>query len=166
MKNIEPIHIKTEDELKKSSGLEYTIRLGVGDIWKDGHGMNKDVYIRSCINAKDVEKYYKAGCKIVGFDLKEKVATEYEDRRIYKQHLDSLIIKGFELEKLDDYVDWGDEGDKVFGSAFLSVETFVEIFMFIVGLGFKEDCYCEYVWDFYFHDVPRIEIGGYGLFTK
>jgi hypothetical protein len=129
--------------------MQHTIQLVVGDPSGDGHERTSSLNIVCNLSSIELNKAYKAGTKLVGYDFSVKVACDYEDSSISKQKLEKLFqlgyAPGFEFE----------EDGK--GGYSLCTEDFFRIFLFICKLG-----YPNLKWK----KCPRqdtIFIGGYGL---
>jgi hypothetical protein len=134
----------------------HTIEMVIGDWSNDGHGMMDKYYINSSANHLELEKAYKVGVHIVGFDFSEVVCRNYEDSRIKDKHLEKLIEHGFKgelAECLEENNGYFDED-----------RDYVELYMFVVELGFKKYYQSELNWKFVMNNTPSINVGGYGLF--
>lgn len=130
------------------------INLNVGDRSGDGHDKREHFLIECNLDVAGVQKAYKKGVKLTGFDLSNEVAAEYEDCRISHEQLKRLRELGYEGELFDEkHMD-----DEVNGPAMDGLE-FAHIYMFFVWLGNK-----DVVWEFVDARNASIDIGGYGLF--
>lgn len=129
--------------------MNSSITLVVGDWSGDGHDKTENIFIKCNRSIDEVNEAYKAGTKIVGFDLVDSLCEEYEDRRIPIEAVTSLQDNGIEI-------DWDDEVDPDVGVNIYH-EEFVEIYLAIVKLGDPDFKYER-------QSPPVINIGGYGLF--
>lgn len=126
------------------------ISLIVGDWGMDGHGMSESFVYESNLTQKLVSKAYEDGTLIVGFNLTEDVASLYEESNIETEKLNKLKSLGFS-EQLS-Y-----ESDGKDGVHPISVEDYVDMWLFIVKLGNPKFVATEV-------ENEKINIGGYGLF--
>ena len=140
------------------SNLVYTITLVLGDWSHDGHSISHNEYIKSNIPPEQVENAYEIGKKVIGVDLVENVAAEYEDGSLrfedFKKFIDIGFLNfGFELNE-DDLKNLEKEED----IEYMGTDLFVALYLFTVHIGndkFKYEISEE---------VNSINIGGYGLF--
>lgn len=132
-----------------------TVQLVTGDPSADGHGKTETILVKTNLSAALLQKAYKKGSKVVGFDFNGNVATDYEDSVIPERYLDSL--KHFNLldEELASELN---EGDDYYLDG---PEEFASIWLGIAKLGNPALEY-EIVEPDY---ENQIEIGGYGLFN-
>jgi hypothetical protein len=132
----------------------YNIELVLGDWSRDGHNQTESFMILSSLDCGSLERAYKKGSKLVGFNLSEQVCHGYEDNEIDNDHLDKLISLGFNASILEQY-----EYCKYTNVPIqLSTNDFYMIYMFIARLGNPELKYESL-------DSESINIGGYGLFN-
>ena len=123
------------------------IVLTVGDWSNDGHGRSADVTIRCSHNVNDLEDAYKKGCKILGFDVEDEIARNYEDNILHKHHFEAFKRHGLEWN-------WdGDDGEEIY----LDANAYAELWLFAAKLGNKDLTY-EVM------SPDGINIGGYGIF--
>lgn len=125
------------------------LKIIVGDWSKDGHNQTEEFTIESSLNEKQLWKAYEAGTKIIGFNLVEDVAHDYEDDMLSLEKINLLKDHGY--ENLD-----GDE-DMEEGIS-LYPDFHLDIFLFIVKLGHPSFEYKEL-------EAAELHIGGYGLFS-
>lgn len=134
------------------SELKHVINLVVGDWSHDGHGKTQLVTIRSSLSGTEIEEAYKNGVKIIGFDLIECVAANYEDSGIDAEYERKLRAAGVDLdstvEKTYDRTEWS-----------LWTDSYAELYLFFVKTGNP-----DFKFEFLNHDESNINIGGYGLF--
>ena len=134
----------------------FAITLVIGDWSTDGHGRVERVHIVTNRTESGLRLAYKKGATIVGLDLTAEVAHEYEDSTLRVDALRKLVEAGYPITRLDD-----EEGNEIFAdSEYLSPEEFAEIWLFIARKG-DPDLEVEIV-----QEGPRINIGGYGLFSS
>jgi hypothetical protein len=138
--------------MKSKMSLNNTISLVLGDWSSDGHGKTDTITLKSNLSRTEVVAAYEAGTKTLGFDFIEKVADEYEDGSLRNPELEILLSHGLNLKDvgIEDEVD-EDEGVSLW------VETYANIYLFIVKLGNKD-------FEYEFCGSDSIQIGGYGLF--
>lgn len=137
------------------SKLKHVVNLVVGDWSRDGHGHSDNVTIRSTLDKAAISKAYQKGTEIVGFNLSDEVASDYEDSRIRGDELKKLRAAGY-TEPFDDEYPEGEEGEYG-GTGLLDPETFVELYLWIAQKGNSALQY-EVI-------DASIEIGGYGLYS-
>lgn len=152
-------------EEKPVAALEHDITLVAGDWSHDGHGMTDNIFIKSNLTHKQIEKAYKAGAKKIGIDLVEDVCEEYEDTRLPEDLFMKLEETGFDVQSLHPYLDtkWSEEELEDIRSGQEDVhlygDKFAEIYLHFCKIG-NPDFQYEIVSD----SAPRIHIGGYGCF--
>lgn len=143
--------------------LIHKITLVLGDWSNDGHGKTELFTIDSNLNTKEVLRAYKKVSKKLGFNFIEDVCADYQECSIYKEHIKILIQNGLKLETvfLDDWalkeareVLESDGDDDIS----LWTEPYIEIFLFIVKLGYPGFEYNHA------KSNQHINIGGYGFF--
>ena len=128
----------------------HTITLVMGDPWNDGHGRSRDFTIECNLDPIQLRDAYKAGCEILGFNIEDEIARNYEDNKLEKR-----FAKRFQELGLD----WNWEGDKPIT---LDTDGYAELWLFAVKLGCKQTFGCDFT---YTEVHPHtIEIDGYGLF--
>jgi len=125
----------------------HIISLEVGDGSGDGHSMTQVVVIESNLSHKNLQEAYEKGSKIIGFDLKKKVACEYEDRVISEEYLEILASHNIQVKWQDEY----DEKERELWS-----NTWVYLWLDIAKLGNPSLEYKEM--------TDTLTVGGYGLF--
>lgn len=137
----------------ETDGLLHVTNLTMGDWSYDGHNQTSVKTIVSNLSTKQIEEAYKAGTKIVGFDLTKDVARDYEDTELPSEFADMLRKHGFDVDsEIEKHVD--EENGFI-----LWIDTFPKIFFFIVKLGNPDFRYAEA------EQKQNINIGGYGLFS-
>ncbi len=121
----------------------------VGDWSGDGHEKTETIVFCSNLGPKEINNTYKAGAKVIGFDLIDDVAVDYEDNILRKEHSDQLLVSGFDLSSFE-------SGDKD-GEFYLYKEDFFKIWIYFLKLGDA---------NFKFSTINTFEvtIGGYGFF--
>ena len=131
--------------------MHHIIELVVGDWSGDGHCQTATHSIRSNLSKKEILYAYEKGQKISGIG---EICTEYEDALLSKEALEKLLSLGVPVEIFNDEI----EED---GIAYISVDEYVFIYLFIAGLGEP-----HFKYEFVEKDhLPHINIGGYGLFS-
>lgn len=130
------------------SDIKHCINLSLGDWSHDGHCKTSVFTIQSSLGYKELEGAYKKGVEIVGLDIREEIAFEYEDNKISQEDLNKLRVQGYDV-KLDEVYN-----DKT--SYYLDENTFVDMFLWVVKKGNPKFKY-EFV-------NATLAIGGYGLF--
>lgn len=133
--------------------MKNKIRLVVGDWSKDGHEKSSDVYISCNLTAKEIEKAYKKGAKAIGLDVRETVASEYQDPYLLKEHYEKLKKAGYK-EELEPY----DDTEKTPTKFYINDDCFAEMFMFVAKVGNPA---LEYELA---ENSESVNVGGYGLF--
>ena len=136
--------------------LTNQVEIVVGDWSGDGHGKTDTTMIKSSLSGTGIWKAYKKGIEIVGFDLTE-FGSDYEDGYLPTEHYEKLLELGCTIE-VDDYDPKDADEDKPEKVPLYS-ESYVDLFLFIVGLGDPEFRYKEA------DTSDSIHIGGYGLFN-
>lgn len=152
--------------MKKNQNL---IKVVLGDWSDDGHGKTSTFIINSNRDTSNIEKAYKKGVAVLGFDFERKVAYTYEDSTIKIEYLKSLIQTGFEWEatvynlKTQDYDDvvfskQNDVSYETYEDSFcLDDESYLAMWFHVAKLG-DPDLEYEIV------KIQSLNIGGYGLF--
>jgi hypothetical protein len=127
------------------------IKLVIGDWSCDGHEKSDDYYIESNLSKKEIEKAYKKGTKLLGFDFSEEIAECYEDSTLPKDKWEKFkelgYTGGFDSE---------DQADE--NGVNIWLEEFLDLYLFIIQLG-NPDFKYELV-----EEEDTIHIGGYGLY--
>jgi hypothetical protein len=134
----------------------YKIEMVVGDWSNDGHGMTDKYHIEANASHLELAKAYEVGTKIIGFNFTDEVCSDYEDNVIKSEHREILVQHGFKGE-LADYLE-------EHSGYFDENKDFVEVYMFIVELGFKSLYGTALEWSFINANIPQLKVGGYGLF--
>lgn len=117
------------------------IKIVVGDLYGDGHGHSEDFVVETNTAIEEIKKAYKKGVKIIGVNLINDVAVEYQDGSIDEE----LFAKFQQL------------GFKDIDTSFLSADDFFDLYIFTVKTG-NPSIELNKI------DIDSIEIGGYGLF--
>lgn len=138
------------------SKLTHVVNLVLGDWSGDGHSKTDFITIRSSLSPVALAKAYNMGCKIVGFDLSNEVASDYEDSRIRGEELKKLRAAGYTKELDDEYPENDSGNEEYDGTALLDSDTFAEIYLWVAQKGNPKLQYEV--------DRSRLDIGGYGLF--
>ena len=138
------------------------ISLLVGDPYADGHGRTERKIVKSSLDVGELQQAYTAGVGIVGFDLDKQVATGYDDYTIAAELVEKLEAQGFDrFEQLRSGIhEWDAEpsSDDESGDWNLSIDAYVDLYLFIVKLG-RPDAKLELL------QLPSVALGGYGLFV-
>ena len=129
-----------------SNDLKYIINLIVGDWSLDGHNQTDTITIESNLGRSEIEDAFKAGSKLLDFNLTQKVCTDYEDDGISKVFIDRL--RKFNIEV---------EFDKYY-PGHLNIDSFVKLWLDIAQLGNPK-------FQYELAGLATINIGGYGLFS-
>ncbi len=118
------------------------IKVVVGDWGGDGHAKTEDFYICSNLPKNEINQAYQEGVKIIGFDLTEDVAVDYDDYQISREYIEMIEKSGF--ESIDD--------------DFIETDFYTKMWLHFVKVGNP---------DFNFNMIngQTIDIGGYGLLT-
>lgn len=127
---------------------EYNIKFSIGDHSGDGHYKKTIINIKSNVPKAKIEKAYMDGAKKIKLDLVNDVAVEYEDSSISEESIKKLEKVGFDVAKLY---------DKYYKGYHLNVDSYFEIYKFIVNMGDKKIQLNEI-------EEETIYLGGYGLF--
>lgn len=148
------------------SELTNVVSLVVGDRSGDGHDKRETTVLKSNLSGPEIMSAYQKATKKLGFDFITEVCAEYEDRTVPASKLKTLVEHGlviedtfadYEINICKDAVEAGD--DDLSDGVSIWVDTYVEIFLFIIKLG-NQDFEYEYAPD----DTSHLDIGGYGLF--
>lgn len=134
-----------------------TISLVIGDWSHDGHGHTDFVNIESNLSKAEVEDAYKAGTKKLGFNFVERVCSEYCENKMSNEIWQNFLAAGYTVNPEIEYYFEEEEED---GDKELNVESFADLYLFIVKLGnpiFDARVLPQ-------EEEPNIKIGGYGLF--
>lgn len=138
-----------------SKKLPHLIDLVVGDWSGDGHSQTETVPVYSNLKKRDLEKAYKKGTALVGFDLTRDVCCSYDDNVIDEHRVVRLESLGITRGQ---YLNEREHPERP-GPHQLSPNEFAVLWLRIAQLG---DPGLEYkVTD---DDSPHINIGGYGLY--
>lgn len=130
----------------------YQIELTLGDMSGDGHGRSKSFLIQSSLNKKELQDAYEKAVKKTKVDLVNSVAIDYEENTISEKFFKKLQKAGV---KLDDLFFEDEDGDIDY--QFSEYEIFAELYLRMAKLIVPEFTYS-------FIELPRIRLGGYGLF--
>ena len=106
----------------------------------------------------------------MGLDLVQKIASEYGIT--YMDDVEVLMLKkhGYPVENLKDWEAYsyveaeGEHEEEYLGDVHLQIEEYLDIYRFFVQTGYETENTVPFVFDFIKHDVPTIEIGGYGFY--
>jgi len=143
--------------------LIYSHRLVVGDWSKDGHAESTDYYIKCNVEQHWLPELYKAGTKILGFDLTQ-LCERYEHHTLTAEQYNILLEKGLmSCKQMDEqtrfcltYTERDRESDESFC---IEPQSYVFIYLFICLLADP-----AFNWQFEDERTKFIPIGGYGLF--
>lgn len=149
------------------------VLLVVGDPSADGHGRTETFrFDHNLISNSALKSAYKAGCKIIGHDIEDVVAKDYQDSSVPVEVMDALVEHGLMVKEegndfSDSYWNLSPEGLMPADSAYtyndninINSELYAELWMRIAQLGSPALSYT----------VPKrsyddkIDIGGYGFF--
>lgn len=134
--------------------MEHIINLRMGDWSHDGHSQTEVVTIKSTLTSDELKEAYNKGISIIGVDLKENIASKFEDSTLneddYKKFKDAGLLEwkaGTDLLWVDD-----EDNDKIY----LDHDSYCHLYLFTVFIGDNKFDY----------DVARdtVNIGAYGLF--
>jgi hypothetical protein len=131
--------------------------LTVGDWSNDGHGMTAEIVFESNRDAVELQEAYTRGVAIVGFDLSQEVAANYDDALFPTAKLELLEAHGFADHKDDDNetAEWYEDD----AGYMIDPDGFADAYLFIASLGDPALVYKRV-------PIPRVTIGGYGLFIN
>jgi hypothetical protein len=148
--------------------LNHKIKLCIGDWSCDGHNQMENIYINCNVFIEDLESAYKTGAEKIGVDITEDLCNEYDDNKIEFSRIEKFALHGFKPSMIDIDVEPDDihcGGENTDGDGFdpLSVDSimFTKLWLFTAITG-NPDIRYEIISD----DVPEVNIGGYGLFTR
>ena len=127
-----------------TEGLKHTIRVVMGDPSGDGHGRTSSDLIESSLNRSEIQDAYRAGSKILGFDLVELEKNRRDRRLLSDENVAALVANGYEYE-----IEKGEVWKHEYGF----------LFLWIAKLGNP-----SFVYEFCRVAVPQLEIGGYDYF--
>jgi len=146
------------------------VNLRIGDSHRDGHGKYDDQYYEvNCENQRELLEAYSEGVKICGVNLQEDCASEYEDisitigdfKKLYKHGILNDDDLKYAMEEYEDDIDVSFEeleDTKKFECFFCEMD-FDILWLEIAKLGKPDLKYNKTS-----NKVPRIDIGGYGLY--
>lgn len=143
----------TNGKRSRSKPLGKLVTLTVGDWAADGHGRTHRVTIRTNLSAPELQRAYAGGTKIVGFDLKEEVARDYEDNLFPNEYLSKLIELGLPVGDI-----FGDVPEEELVEYGLDYDTYWMVWLFIAKLGAPQLAYRQVL------EGSNVNVGGYGLF--
>jgi len=123
-----------------------------GDWAHDGHGMTNSTIIKSNLDKDQIEESYRAGVKIVGFDLKEECCRKYEDDLIAADYIEKLKDNGINVEFEGDY-----EGADLSKGIHVTPGEYTEVYLCVCKIGNPN-------FDYKLIDTPEVHIRGYGMF--
>ena len=127
----------------------------VGDWSYDGHGKTDTHLINSSLSKDDMEKAYKAGCELIGFDMVETLCEGYEEGSIEKKTVEAFASSGLDLLALADK--WDREEYAEHGVLAVS-GLWVAMWLHICKLG-AADLVAFHI------TKANVNIGGYGLWS-
>ncbi len=131
--------------------MKHTITLTLGDWSRDGHNISDTVCIESNIDAKELQKAYRAGVEKTNVDLTKDIARDYEDGILPEDAFQKLATFG-----LKDIFDKGIDDKKQ-----LWTDSFAEVWLFIAKQG-----NAEFAYSLVNRHTSDIKIGGYGLYQS
>ena len=136
------------------------ITVEIGDWSNDGHNRSDCFVVESTLTQSELMTAYRTGVSIIGVDLINDVAKDYEDSLLSKEHEELLRKAGYGFDKDPKgnlYFERYDDEDES-TSYSLGVQEYLDIFLFMCRLGEP-------------HQVIQLiktshslHIGGYGLF--
>lgn len=136
--------------------LKHRIRLIMGDPGGDGHGRSEERICASNLSCEELKQAYMAGTKLLGFDFAANICSEYGNSRMstaYAEKLKALGCTAFDNVRKYDFDE--DKGYTIWH------EKYVAIYLFLCKLGNP-----EFEYELVSNRMPRIYIGGYGLFDS
>ncbi len=129
------------------------VNLIVGDWSRDGHEKTDRFTVESNLSKAEIAKAYKAGAKLIGFDITE-YCKEFEDNTIPIEKLRLLCPFGLIWEDLDSYSLEEGEMDGLYRAM---PGEYVNFYLLIVKAG-------NPTFEYSYTKGPDIKIGGYGLY--
>lgn len=140
--------------------LKHKTELVVGDWSCDGHEKQDNILIVSNLTSEEIARAYQKGVKVVGFDLTEEVAVDYEDSSLSEEQQKMLLKANCPLEEISFNYRYAKEHPEVGGDwASFSGGEFAELYLWFVEQG-NPNFKFEYVAP----NVPRLNVGGYGCY--
>lgn len=128
--------------------MKHLLKVILGDWSDDGHGKTKTFIIECNLSEQDLNRAYRAGVEIIGFDFKEEVASDYDDATINRGLLKILRSKGVKIS-FEDY----DPDDY---EICIDPDDYLEMYMGVCKLGNPN-------LNYQVRSLPEIRAGGYGL---
>jgi hypothetical protein len=131
--------------------MKHMINLIIGDASGTGHRGTKEVTISSSLTPKELQKAYRAGTSVVGFDL-EAVLNEVEQH--YLTHLQAARLVELGLP------DFLLEENPTYKTRYrIWMDDYVHLWMFVAALGNPRLAWKES------EGIDAMCIGGYGLWA-
>jgi hypothetical protein len=152
-----------------------TITLTLGDPSGDGHERTESVVIKSTHTYEQINAAYDAAVRLVGVDIMENVANEYEEPYMSKDieakllAYEPVFFDGLKLSRVGYYTERAydieqramvERAGQHVGCLTLDVDSFVQIFLKMVRIGNPQIVVAVVNQNV----IPNIDIGGYGLF--
>lgn len=127
--------------------MTYTLNLILGDWSHDGHEKTETITIKTNLSKEQIKSAYIKGSNLIGVDLIDEVAAEYEDSTLSLEYLEKFKKAGFE------------PNEDMFYKGFyeLDTEEYTNLYFFVLKKG-NENFEYEII------ENEDIDIGGYGLF--
>lgn len=133
--------------------MNNVVVLMLGDASGDGHDKKEMITIRTNLTKGEMIDAYSKGIQIIGVDVINSVAVDYEDSHITQEQYDAFTRLGYQF-----FIDQ-DQKDELEsdGSCFINKEEYVQMYFFTVKTGDSSFQYLEVLGE-------DIDIGGYGFF--
>ncbi len=119
------------------------INLMVGDVSHESHCITETILIESSLTKPDINRAYRVGTRIVGFDFCAQFGRE--ECMLPKETCKKLLKAGY-------CMDIGNEDEELY----LESQTYADIFLFICKLGIPDFKYS-------FVDTQKYLLGGKAL---
>lgn len=140
--------------------MKNTINIVVGDWSRDGHGHTETMSIKSNFTNIQIEKAFKEGCKIIGFDFGSNVAAEYQSSELDLEE-SHKIFNQINMQEAQEIADKF-ETNTTFSSSEvvnLDVGSYTALWLMFVKLSSPE-------FEFEIVEQQKLYIDGYGLFYE
>jgi len=137
---------------------EHVIELVIGDWSGDGHEKTRRILLRTNLSSDEIINAYAEGTKVIGVDVMNEVAAEYEDSWLREDSWNKFVAAG--IAEMGWEVEGGPEHHWETGEAGLDLDTdsFLDLFLFTVLRGNPSFKYEE------IQPSASLPVGGYGLF--
>lgn len=159
--------IRTNAELKQAiqfytsaMSLPHIIELVVGDFSGDGHDRKRKQLYRSNLTCTEVERAYKKGCEIVGFELdKESEYRGSESCKLEQEPIQALIANGVDMSAFLRIQGFDPNTYKLEHDVYhhLTIEGYLFLWLSIAKIGNTTLAWQEF-------EPNCIDVGGYNLF--